>query len=134
MPAMQSAPVCMRSGSLLLLAAALPLFAPSTHAQRAPSSRITLETVGVGDPSGDVDMSTADPTTERMLRTMARQREELREKAIVEETNQLLDLAQQLKTAVDKTDKDRLSLSALHTAAQIEKLAKTVEKKMRSRD
>lgn len=69
-----------------------------------------------------------------MVRNMTHERDELRQKAIVDDTNQLLDLAQQLKTAVDKTDRDRLSLSVIHTAAQIEKLAKAVEKKMRGGD
>lgn len=125
---------CMRIGSILLLAAALPFFVPSAHAQTAANAAAALETSGVDNNSGFVDTSGMDRVKDRMMRNMARQRGQLRQKAIVDDTNQLLDLAQQLKTAVDKTDKDRLSLSVINTAAQIEKLAKAVEKKMRDGD
>ncbi len=44
---------------------------------------------------------------------------------------QLVDLANKLKDAVDKSTKDQLSLSVINTATEIEKLAKTVKEKMR---
>ena len=72
-----------------------------------------------------------DPDQNRMLKDMSRERNELRQKQIVEDTNQLLDLARQLKDAVDKSTKDQLSLSVVNTASEIEKLARTVKDKMR---
>lgn len=72
-----------------------------------------------------------DPSQVHMLRAMAKERSVVRQKEIVEDTNQLLDLAKQLKAAVDKSSKDQLSLNVVTTAAQIEKLAKSVKDKMR---
>ena len=134
MPALQASTVCMRSGWILLFAAASTFLSPSTHAQNATSPHSTVDSSIATYDSGFVDTTGLDPVKERMMRNMAVVRGEECQKAIVDDTNQLLDLAQQLKTAVDKTDKDRLSLSVIRTAAQIEKLAKAVEKKMRSGD
>jgi ATP-dependent helicase/DNAse subunit B len=76
----------------------------------------------------------ADGNQAHMMREMAKERSVLRQKEIVDETNQLLDLAKQLKEAVDKTDRDQLSLNVVNTAAEIEKLAKSVKQKMRDGD
>ncbi|HVU00085.1 MAG TPA: hypothetical protein VHE33_21480, partial [Acidobacteriaceae bacterium] len=65
------------------------------------------------------------------LREMSRDRNKLRQKEIVEDTNHLMDLVRQLKDAVDKSNKDQLSLSVVNTATEIEKLAKAVKEKMR---
>jgi hypothetical protein len=73
----------------------------------------------------------ADPNQAHMMREMAKQREILRQKEIVEDTNHLLDLAKQLKDAVDKSSRDQLSLDVVNTADKIEKLAKSVKQKMR---
>ena len=73
----------------------------------------------------------ADPNQAHMMREMAKQREVLRQKEIVEDTNHLLDLARQLKDAVDKSSRDQLSLDVVNTADKIEKLAKSVKQKMR---
>jgi hypothetical protein len=72
-----------------------------------------------------------DPNQVHMIRAMAKERSVLRQKEIVTDTNQLLDLAKQLKAAVDKSSKDQLSLDVVTTASQIEKLAKSVKEKMR---
>ena len=54
-----------------------------------------------------------------------------RQKKMLENTTRLLELAQQLKVAVDKTDKNTLSLDVIRQADQIEKLAKQVKDQMR---
>lgn len=72
-----------------------------------------------------------DPEQSRMLREMSRDRSAQRQKEIVEDTNQLMDLVKQLKDAVDKSNKDQLSLSVVNTATEIEKLARAVKEKMR---
>jgi len=77
------------------------------------------------------DNSPPDPGHIRMAKSMAEQRNEIRQKQIVADSQHLLDLAQQLKDAVDKSSKDQLSLSVVNTASEIEKLAKTVKEKMR---
>ena len=66
-----------------------------------------------------------------MMKDMTRERNAIRQKQIVDDTAQLLDLAKQLKDAVDKSSKDQLSLSVVNTATEIEKLAKVVKEKMR---
>ena len=73
----------------------------------------------------------SDPNQVHMLKAMAKERNVIRQKEIIDDTTQLLDLAKQLKDAVDKSSKDQLSLSVVDTAAQIEKLAKSVKEKMR---
>jgi hypothetical protein len=72
-----------------------------------------------------------DPTQIHMMKAMARERNVIRQKEIIDDTTQLLNLAKQLKEAVDKSSKDQLSLSVVDTATQIEKLAKSVKEKMR---
>jgi hypothetical protein len=109
---------------VMLLAAfcALP-----AHAQTPPVA--TYPTMpGPPAPFGDF---TSDKDAGALAAKMARERNVIRQKAIVDETNQLLDLARQLKAAVDKTDKDQLSLEVVRKAEQIEKLAKDVKVKMR---
>lgn len=87
-----------------------------------------------GDTSlyGDAAASLSrDPEQTRMLHEMSRDRNAVRQKEIVEDTNQLMDLVKQLKDAVDKSSKDQLSLSVVNTATEIEKLAKVVKERMR---
>jgi nitric oxide reductase activation protein len=54
-----------------------------------------------------------------------------RKKQIAEDTEKLLKLATDLKTEVDKTDKDTLSLNVIRKAEAIEKLAHNVKEKMK---
>jgi len=49
---------------------------------------------------------------------------------LLDEADQLLTLAQELKTEVGKTDQYTLSLNTLRRAGDIEKLAKTLEKEV----
>ncbi|MGA7523695.1 MAG: hypothetical protein WBW84_14675 [Acidobacteriaceae bacterium] len=135
MAALQWTFLRMRFGWILLLAAALPFLAPSARAQNDTASRSRLAHSAVSsDASDDVAITTAGGINTQTPRDARRQQNELRQKAIVDETTQLLQLAQQLKAAVDKSSKDQVSTTAIHTAAQIQKLAKSVEKKMRDGD
>ncbi len=65
---------------------------------------------------------------------MARQeraRNSDRQKQLVADTNKLLSLATELKTEVDKTNKDVLSVDVIKKADEIEKLAKSVKDRMK---
>lgn len=116
--------------SAVALAAVLVCGPARAHAQRVPDSP-TLP-APTGDPNSPLANSLPpNPERDHMLRNMSRERNEIRQKEIVDDTQQLLDLAKQLKDAVDKSSKDQLSLSVVNTAAEIEKLAKTVKEKMR---
>ena len=54
-----------------------------------------------------------------------------RQKKLVEETAKLLVLANELKAAVDKSDKNTLSLEVVRKADEIEKLAHSVKERMK---
>ncbi|MDE3201742.1 MAG: hypothetical protein KGN79_12575 [Acidobacteriota bacterium] len=54
-----------------------------------------------------------------------------RRKQLVNDSAKLLELATELKTEMDKTDKDTLSVGVIKKAAEIEKLAHDVRLKMR---
>jgi hypothetical protein len=55
----------------------------------------------------------------------------VRRKQITDDAAKLLELATELKAAVDKTDKDTLSLEVIRKADTIERLAKGVKEKMK---
>ena len=75
----------------------------------------------------DTDTSIS-PQTED---SQAKLRNVERQKQLVEDTQKLLSLANELKTDVDKSTKDTLSLDVIRKADEIEKLARTVKEKMR---
>lgn len=54
-----------------------------------------------------------------------------RQKQLVADTQRLLSLANELKSDVDKSTKDTLSLDVIRKADEIEKLAHTVKEKMK---
>jgi len=54
-----------------------------------------------------------------------------RKKQIADDSARLLKLASDLKTEVDKTSKDTLSLGVIRKAEEIEKLAHSVKEKMK---
>lgn len=55
-----------------------------------------------------------------------------RQKQLVEDTEKLLALANELKVDVDKSNKDTLSLDVVKKADEIEKLAHSVKEKMKN--
>lgn len=56
---------------------------------------------------------------------------EARRKELTEDSAKILALAEALKSDMDKTSKDMLSLSVIRKADQIEKLARNVKEKMK---
>jgi hypothetical protein len=119
--------------SRLVLIALLAAFAlPAAHAQQTVPTTLPTTPSHTGvDAAGFGDTNPRDPDQMRMMKDMSRERNSIRQKQIVDDTAQLLDLAKQLKDAVDKSSKDQLSLSVVNTATEIEKLAKAVKEKMR---
>jgi hypothetical protein len=117
----------LRWPAIVLVMLLTALGAPSVHGQTPPVA--TYPTMpGPTPPFGDF---TSDKDAGALAAKMARERNAIRQKQIIVETGQLLDLARQLKDAVDKTDKDQLSLEVVRKAEEIEKLAKDVKVKMR---
>jgi len=68
---------------------------------------------------------------EKIEREAAKQRNLQREQEIKRDTEQLLELATELKQYVDKTNENIISLDVIKKADQIEKLAKSVKEKMK---
>ena len=62
---------------------------------------------------------------------LARSRNSERQKRLVADTDKLLALATELKTDVNKTNKDILSVDVIKKAEEIEKLARSVKDKMK---
>jgi hypothetical protein len=54
-----------------------------------------------------------------------------RQRKLIEDTQKLLNLANELKADVDKSNKDMLSLDVIKKADEIEKLAHSVKEKMK---
>ena len=72
-----------------------------------------------------------DPAQKEMLDRMAREANKKRQQDIREQTDKLFQLATELKTAVDKSNENLLSLDVIRKAEEVEKLAKKVKEKMK---
>ena len=122
--------ISIRSTPFPAIFLAVVLAAPGSFAQQsAPVSPIHQP--GATAETGDFGDGSRDPEQSRMFREMSRDRNALRQKEIIDDTNQMMDLVKQLKDAVARSNKNQLSLSVVNTATEIEKLAKTVKEKMR---
>lgn len=113
---------------LAIACATLPAHAQAAPDRVGPVIPGTASAAGNTAPFGN---NTPDIDQTRMMHNMLKQRSTARQKEIVEDTNRLLDLAKQLKEAVDKTGQNELSINVVNTASEMEKLAKTVKEKMR---
>ncbi len=72
-----------------------------------------------------------DPFARRQRQKQEQARNTQRQEQLVKDTSKLLELATELKTEVDKTNKDTLSVDVIKKAEEIEKLAHSVREKMR---
>ena len=73
-------------------------------------------------------MDGVNPTDEQRLKAMSDERQ----KKLKDDVNKLLTLSTELKADVDKTSKDQISLEAMRKAAEIEKLAHSIQSRMKS--
>lgn len=74
---------------------------------------------------------TADPLNSRLEQDQAKMRNLDRQKKLVDDTTKLVSLANELKSDVEKSNKDTLSLDVIRKADEIEKLARSVKEKMK---
>jgi hypothetical protein len=72
-----------------------------------------------------------DEGTIRMKKDMAKKANTERHESLKRDTDRLLELAQQLKDQVDKSNENMLSLDVLKKAEEVEKLAHNVKEKMK---
>ena len=68
---------------------------------------------------------------EQQRKALAKKASLERQKDIQKDTEKLLELATELKQAVDKSNKDTLSLDVVRKAEEIEKLARSVKEHMK---
>jgi hypothetical protein len=115
--------------SLLTVLLATALLVGNTQpAGQFPPAR----TVPPMDASQKVEMQ--NQQADQQKEDLERKRRELnqqRRKQISDETAMLVQLTTELKTEVDKTDKDTLSLAVMRKAQDIEKLAHAVRENMK---
>ena len=71
------------------------------------------------------------PFSSKMEMDQAKLRNNDRQKKLMDDTQKLLNLAAELKTDVDRSSKDTLSLDVIKKADEIEKLAHSVKEKMK---
>jgi len=75
--------------------------------------------------------STPDPMRATMKEQMIRDANIQRHKKMLDDANKMVQLANELKADVEKTQKDELSLEVMKKAAEVEKLAHDVQQKMK---
>jgi hypothetical protein len=74
---------------------------------------------------------TPDPLRDKQESNRAKALNDDRHKRMVADSDKLLQLATELKTEVDKSTKDEMSLTVIKKAAELEKLAHDVKERMK---
>jgi hypothetical protein len=111
------------TGALMMLA----LCGGCARAQDVAPAQVPDSTVSGGQKQRD----TEDQWIIQQRREMLKKQNAQRQEDIKKDTDQLLDLATELKEYVDKTNENIISLDVIKKAEQIEKLAKSVKDKMK---
>jgi hypothetical protein len=106
--------------------------AANARGQMAPGQFPTQEPQA-GTPASipSIDNNQGMKLPPHVMEKQAQGRNAERQRRLVEDTNKLLQLATELKTDVDKTNKDILSVDVVKKAEEIEKLAKSVKERMK---
>ncbi len=73
-----------------------------------------------------------DENLRRAIQEQEKARNKERQEHLKRDTDHLLQLATELKTYVDKTNENVMSLDVIKKAAEIEKLSKDIQRKMRA--
>lgn len=108
------------SAFILCLVLLLPAFAQTTASHQLPSNVPNSPPV-----------VNADDARSRIESDMAKKAAKERVAALKTDTDKLLKLSIELKTYVDKSDENVLSLDVIKKADEIEKLARSVKDKMK---
>jgi hypothetical protein len=107
--------------TLLLLLFSLSVFAQTSTPHPAPGTR----------QDGNPPMLDEDEARDRLSHDMEKKAAKERVAALKSDTDKLLKLSVELKSYVDKSDENVLSLDVIKKADEIEKLAKSVKDKMK---
>jgi hypothetical protein len=114
---------------VFLFAGALILFA--LHGGTARGQVVNPQVPDASESGNQRQRDADSPWTLQQKREIAKKQNELRQQDIKKDTDQLLELATELKQYVDKTNENIISLDVIKKAEQIEKLAKSVKEKMK---
>jgi len=95
----------------------LPSILPPSQAPSAPG-------IGAAEPGPN-------PMRESSHEAMIRQANEQRHRRMLDDANKMVQLSNELKADVEKTQKDELSIEVLKKAAEVEKLAHDVQQRMK---
>jgi hypothetical protein len=136
MKTLRSMAVWMVSGVCL---AACGIAAGAQQSQgQGQSSRTAAQSAAIAQAAAqaaaNVPTANDDPSlagTSSIEEQQARMRNSERQKQLVDDTQRLLSLANELKADVDKSTKDTLSLDVIRKADEIEKLAHNVKDRMK---
>jgi hypothetical protein len=120
---------------LLLLGAGMRT-SPVAAQQHQPSQPGSIPPVS--QPQGSPHMpglstvdNAPDPMKDAMHEQMLRDANVQRHKKMLDDANKMVQLSNELKADVEKTQKDELSLEVLKKAAEVEKLAHDVQQRMK---
>jgi len=89
------------------------------------------QSVPAGPPPAIPPPSADDDDKAKIERDMRKRANTERQQQIQRDTDRLLQLATELKQAVDKSNEDTLSLDVIKKAEEVERLAHSVKEKMR---
>jgi len=111
-------------GSLVVLA--------QTGGKGQPKIPPYMQPGGSGMPTMDQPSTVADPVRVKMDEERMKAMNDDRRKKLSADVDRLVELTNELKTDVDKTTKDELSLQVIKKAQEIEKLAHDVQSRMKN--
>jgi hypothetical protein len=110
---------------VLLSISAIPVLAQSpARTQSSPPPPPHIGDATAADSAGDEER-------ERLAADMAKRAAKQRVAALKHDTEKLLQLSEELKQSVDKSDENVLALDVIKKAEEIEKLARSVKDKMK---
>jgi hypothetical protein len=119
----------LRAAGLAFLMVVLPgALSGGQMSQQTPQLSGQMPTPPTPGHPSPLDMGGPDP---RMQEQQAKVQSSERQKRLVADTEKLLTLATELKTDVDKTNKNILSMDVIKKADEIEKLAHSVKERMK---
>jgi len=122
----------MRNFWIMILAGVILLAAPSVGMTRAQSSTNINDQIVVPPSNGPRGVQGQDAMVARQQQKLAETATTERQKQLSDEAAKLLQLATELKAAVDKSNKNEMSLEVIRKADDVEKLAHDLKLKMRS--
>ena len=118
---------------LVLIPVLIPAFAGRAQSPTSPISPLRMDKVELPTPVNQAP----DPNAQMQMHDQQTRQQHFaaanaeRKKQISDDSARLLKLAGDLKSEVDKTSKDTLSLNVIRMADEIEKLAHSVREKMK---